>query len=76
MELSAQLRDITVDDPVAILKQIHIRGVTLFGITAGGINLYGAFVESTGTVRHKYECGQGACFCPDHSDNTDDIASK
>ena len=50
MELSAQLRDITVDDPAAVLKQIHIRGVTHFGITAGGINLHGAFVESTGAV--------------------------
>lgn len=50
MELSAQLRDIAVDDPAAILKQIHIRGVTDFGITAGSVNLYGAFVESTGTV--------------------------
>lgn len=50
MELPAQLRDITVDDPAAVLKQIHIRGVTHFGITAGGVNLHGAFVESAGAV--------------------------
>lgn len=53
MELSAQLRDITVDDPAAVFKQIHIRGVTDFGITTSGVNLHGFFVESAGAV---YEC--------------------
>ena len=50
MELPAQFPDITVDDPADVLKQIHIREVTHFGITAGGINLHGSFVESTGAV--------------------------
>lgn len=50
LELPAQFPDITVNDPAAVFKQIHIRGVTHFGITAGGINFHGAFVESTGAV--------------------------
>ncbi len=67
MELPAQLRDITVDDPAAVLKQIHIRGVTHFGITAGGVNLHGAFVESAGLSMKVSESPESSRLSPESS---------